>query len=233
MRVFYFRFRSQRCAVRGKMAALFSCCLGCCGDGGSGHVPLKEMPAVQLDTHHMGTDVVIVKSGRRICGTGGCLANAPLHQNKSYFEFKIQSTGGYSLHQNKSYFEFKIQSTGVWGVGVATQKANLNQIPMGRDVHSLVLRHDGSVYHNNEEKNRLPANSLPQEGDIVGITYDHVEMNLYLNGKNMHCPASGIRGTVLPVVYVDDSAILDCQFSDFYHTAPQGFEKILFEQQIF
>jgi len=40
-----------------------------------------------------GTDVVIVKSGRRICGTGGCIANAPLHQNKSYFEFKIQSTG--------------------------------------------------------------------------------------------------------------------------------------------
>lgn len=32
---------------------------------------------------------------------------------------------------------------------------------------------------------------------------------------------------------VDDSAILDCQFSDFYHTAPHGFEKILFEQQIF
>lgn len=32
---------------------------------------------------------------------------------------------------------------------------------------------------------------------------------------------------------VDDSAILDCQFSDFYHTPPQGFEKILFEQQIF
>ncbi|XP_077392922.1 SPRY domain-containing protein 7b isoform X1 [Festucalex cinctus] len=161
-----------------------------------------------------GTDVVIVKSGRRICGTGACLANAPLHQNKSYFEFKIQSTG-------------------VWGVGVATQKANLNQVPLGRDSNSLVLRHDGCVVYNGEEKNRLPANNLPQEGDIVGITYDHVEMNLYLNGKNMHCPASGIRGTVYPVVYVDDSAILDCQFSDFYHTPPQGFEKILFEQQIF
>ncbi len=38
---------------------------------------------------------------------------------------------------------------------------------MGRDPHSLVLRQDGTVYHNNEEKNRLPANSLPQEGDIV------------------------------------------------------------------
>lgn len=50
---------------------------------------------------------------------------------------------------------------------MATQKANLNQIPLGRDSHSLVLRHDGSVFHNNEEKNRLPANSVPQEGDIV------------------------------------------------------------------
>uniref|UniRef100_A0A9J7ZJM4 SPRY domain-containing protein 7 n=1 Tax=Cyprinus carpio carpio TaxID=630221 RepID=A0A9J7ZJM4_CYPCA len=165
-----------------RMAAMFTCCLGCCGDGGPGHAPLKEMPTVQLDTHHMGTDVVIVKSGRRICGTGACLANAPLHQNKSYFEFKIQSTG-------------------VWGIGVATQKVNLNQVPLGQDSHSLVLRHDGSIYHNNEEKNRLPANSLPQEGDIVGVTYDHVELSLYLNGKNMQCPASGIRGTVFPIVY--------------------------------
>ncbi|XP_039376767.1 SPRY domain-containing protein 7 isoform X2 [Mauremys reevesii] len=146
-----------------------------------------QRPRTSCTGAHTGTDVVIVKNGRRICGTGGCLANAPLHQNKSYFEFKIQSTG-------------------VWGIGVATQKANLNQIPLGRDVHSLVMRNDGALYHNNEEKNRLPANSLPQEGDIVGITYDHVELNVYLNGKNMHCPASGIRGTVYPVVYVQFSS---------------------------
>uniref|UniRef100_A0A8C6I0F5 SPRY domain-containing protein n=1 Tax=Mus spicilegus TaxID=10103 RepID=A0A8C6I0F5_MUSSI len=132
------------------MAASAWCCLRCCRDGGTGHIPLKEMPAVQLDTQHMGTDVVIVKNGRRICGTGGCLASAPLHQNKSYFEFKIQSTG-------------------IWGIGVATQKVNLNQIPLGRDMHSLVMRNDGALYHNNEEKNRLPANSLPQEGDVVII----------------------------------------------------------------
>lgn len=36
------------------MASFFSCCLGCCGDNNSGHVILKEMPTVQLDTHHMG-----------------------------------------------------------------------------------------------------------------------------------------------------------------------------------
>uniref|UniRef100_A0A5F8GAG6 SPRY domain-containing protein 7 n=1 Tax=Monodelphis domestica TaxID=13616 RepID=A0A5F8GAG6_MONDO len=139
----------------------------------------------------LGVRCVIVKNGRRICGTGGCLANAPLHQNKSYFEFKIQSTG-------------------IWGIGVATQKVNLNQIPLGQDVHSLVMRNDGALYHNNEEKNRLLGNNLPQEGDVLGITYDHVELNVYLNGKK----------------------ILDCQFSDFYHIPPTGFEKILFEQQI-
>lgn len=43
----------------------------------------------------------------------------------------------------------------------------MNQIPLGRDVHSLVMRNDGALYYNNEEKNRLPANSLPQEGDVV------------------------------------------------------------------
>ena len=41
----------------------------------------------------IGGDCVIVKSGRRICGTGAALANAPLVQDKSYFEIKIQCGG--------------------------------------------------------------------------------------------------------------------------------------------
>ena len=36
---------------------------------------------------------MIVKSGRRICGTGAALANAPLVQDKSYFEIMIQCGG--------------------------------------------------------------------------------------------------------------------------------------------
>ena len=36
---------------------------------------------------------MIVKSGHRICGTGAALANAPLAQDKSYFELKIQCGG--------------------------------------------------------------------------------------------------------------------------------------------
>ena len=44
----------------------------------------------------LGGDCVIVKSGRRICGTGAALANAPLVQDKSYFEIKIQCGGMYN-----------------------------------------------------------------------------------------------------------------------------------------
>jgi hypothetical protein len=43
--------------------------------------------------HFLGYGVVIVKNGRRICGTGAALANAPIVQNKAYFEAKLQSSG--------------------------------------------------------------------------------------------------------------------------------------------
>lgn len=73
----------------------------------------------------------------------------------------------------------------MWGIGVATQKVNLNQVPLGRDTNSLVLRHDGSVYHNNEEKNRLPANNLPQEGDIV--VSGNFMCRAIVDGYLVHC----------------------------------------------
>lgn len=41
----------------------------------------------------LGNEVVIVKSGKRICGSGAALANAAILQNKCYFEMKIQSGG--------------------------------------------------------------------------------------------------------------------------------------------
>ncbi|XP_070539005.1 SPRY domain-containing protein 7-like [Ptychodera flava] len=193
------------------MAACF-CCFRCCWAGtGFQHVPLKELPSVALDTGHMGNDVVIVKAGRRICGTGAALANAPIVQDKAYFEMKIQSTG-------------------VWGIGLATRKANLNIVPMGCDVESCVLREDGSVYQNNQLLHKLGV--AINEGDVIGMTYDHIELQLYLNGQSLQCPISGIKGTVYPVFYVDEGAILDVQFSEFYHPPPQGFDKIMFEQSL-
>lgn len=50
--------------ARPVMAASVFCCLRWCRDGGAGHIPLKEMPAVQLDTQRMGE-----RSG--LCGCEG------------------------------------------------------------------------------------------------------------------------------------------------------------------
>ena len=56
-------------------------------------LPKQEKSSFDLAVLSSGQDVVIVKSGRRICGTGAALGNAPIVQNKAYFEVKIQSTG--------------------------------------------------------------------------------------------------------------------------------------------
>jgi len=42
-----------------------------------------------------GYDVVVVKNGQRICGSGAAMANAPILQSKAYFEAKLQSSGVY------------------------------------------------------------------------------------------------------------------------------------------
>jgi hypothetical protein len=124
--------------------------------------------------------VVIVKSGKRLCGTGGALCTLPIIQNKAYFEVKIQAQGN-------------------WGVGLATRKVDLNRIPLGGDAESWVLRNDGCVYSNNTVKFR--TNHVIDEGDILGVTYDHELLNFYLNGDNLETSITGIRGTVYPVFY--------------------------------
>ena len=61
----------------------------------------------------LGAGCVIVKNRRRLCGTGAALANAPIVQDKSYFEVKIQ-TGGIHIirlcahaHGHKCYMELQ------------------------------------------------------------------------------------------------------------------------------
>ena len=54
---------------------------------------------------------------------------------------------------------------GVWGVGLATRKCDLNKVPLGRDHESWVLRNDGSMCHNNEEKSKLTQQI--EEGDVL------------------------------------------------------------------
>ena len=36
---------------------------------------------------------------------------------------------------------------------------------------------------------------------LQGFTYDHVELNSYINGKSTNTPFTGIKGTIFPVFY--------------------------------
>ncbi|XP_026466229.1 SPRY domain-containing protein 7-like [Ctenocephalides felis] len=220
------------------------CCLKGCLDtlGYSNNVPMRvrENP-VRLDTSHMGHEVVIVKGGRRVCGSGAALASAPLVQSKSYFEVKLQQAGS-------------------WSVGVATRQADLNHSQGGNDKESWCLNSDCTVRHDNVVIHSLPTDSAnpdslssgpllgskdpgdlissdvasrtPTEGDTLGVSYDHIALNFYLNGKDLEIPVNNVRGTVYPVLYVDEGAILDIILDDFTHTPPPGFSKIMIEQSL-
>lgn len=41
----------------------------------------------------------------------------------------------------------------------------------------------------------------PAEGDTLGIAFDHVELNFYLNGRKLEMPVLGVRGTVYPALF--------------------------------
>lgn len=81
-----------------------------------------------------------------MCGSGGCLASAPLVQNKSYFEVKLQQSG-------------------VWGCGVATRSADVNAAPGGHDSESWVLCSDLCIRHSQNSIHKI--NVQIQEGDVI------------------------------------------------------------------
>uniref|UniRef100_A0A915A9V0 SPRY domain-containing protein n=1 Tax=Parascaris univalens TaxID=6257 RepID=A0A915A9V0_PARUN len=168
-----------------------------------------ELQSVRLDTSYMGDDVVLLKNGQRICGSGGALATAPIVQNKAYFQVSLQQSG-------------------VWGVGVANRSVNLNSVPIS--ANSWVLRHTGEVVANGEVVDKLLEPI--EEGDCIGVAFDHVDLKFYKNGVQLPVSISNVRGQVFPLVYVDDSAILDAIFRLFSYNAPPGYEEIMLEQTL-
>ncbi|CAH0386787.1 unnamed protein product [Bemisia tabaci] len=196
------------------MSIVYSCFKNCFNGVSfpAHHIPRHEFNPIVLDTGYVGHEVVIVKNGIRICGTGGALCTAPLVQNKAYFEVKLQQSG-------------------VWAVGVATRNANLNKAPGGEDSESWVLCHDGRQRHNAEDIGVIEAGNAV-EGDVIGISYDHEELNFYVNGKNLGCPVLGIKGTVFPALFVDEGAILDLIVDNFQYPVPPGYDRIMLEQSL-
>lgn len=206
---------------------------------------------------------MILKNGKRVCGSGGAVLNQALLQSKSYFEVKLQQSGH-------------------WSVGLCTLNTDLNKTRGGLDKFSWCLNaenyvmNDGQVTYDlnemyssnngspatnedteqllpiskkNDLPNLLPSSSastqrsaLPQEGDIIGITYDHIELNFYLNGKNLNIPtliklnshsSSGeYNNEIYPCLFVDDGAILDLIVNNFNYQIPSGYDKIMVEQTL-
>lgn len=206
---------------------------------------------------------MILKNGKRVCGSGGAVLNQALLQSKSYFEVKIQQSGH-------------------WSVGLCTLNTDLNKTRGGLDKFSWCLNAEnyvmndgqvtydlnemysanGNVGSNEDTEQLLPINSkksdltnllpssvvssqrsaLPQEGDIIGITYDHVELNFYLNGKHLNIPtliklnshsSSGeYNNEIYPCLIVDDGAILDLIVDNFNFQIPSGYDKIMVEQTL-
>jgi len=170
----------------------------------------QPIPDVILDTTTMGQEAVVVKNGMRLCGTGAARASSPILQDKAYWEVKIQQDG-------------------IWSIGIATPSADLNK-DLGLDSCSWAVTNNGLVRTRGHQEYKL--NVQVEEGDILGFSYDHVELNIFCNGKNLDTPVLGIKGTVFPVFYVDEGAILDTIFENFNHTPPLGFEKIMIEKTV-
>lgn len=159
----------------------------------------------------MGSEAVLVKNATRLCGTGGVRATAPIQQNKAYWEVKIQQSG-------------------IWSCGVGLRSCDLNKT-LGEDDKSWVINSENVIQQNRNVEYRLDQMKV-QEGDVVGFSYDHVELNFYLNGVNLNTPLLGIKGTVYPVLYVDDGAILDAVFDSFRNEPPSGFDRIMVEKAL-
>ncbi|XP_057670864.1 SPRY domain-containing protein 7 [Diorhabda carinulata] len=199
------------------------CCLKGCLDNFQfrptvPHIP-KENP-VLLDTAFMGYEVVVVKNGLRVCGSGAVLGSAPLIQSKSYFEVKVQQGGS-------------------WSVGVATRQTDLSLVKGGQDEYSWSLNNDCKICHNKQEiyKFSLPTTSNEviqqiNEGDIIGVAFDHIQLKFFINGNEIDHSITNIKGMVYPALHVDDGAILDIVLDNFTYAPPSGFDKIMIEQSL-
>ncbi|ETN69542.1 SPRY domain protein [Necator americanus] len=156
-----------------------------------------------------GKDVVILKEGERICGTGAALGTLPIVQNKAYFQVDVQQNG-------------------TWGVGLGNSHTPLDAVPVASDFWGV--RDNGDIVANATVLGKL--NKPISEGDTIGVCYDHVELKFLVNGEWAEPSITGVRGPAYPIIYVDESAIIDVKFRKFTEDVPSGYDEILAEQTL-
>ena len=87
----------------------------------------------------------------------------------------------------------KVQSDGTWGCGVAAEQCDLNKVPTTDK--SWMLTSERTI-----QKEGTDVESVDEicEGDVIGVTYDHVELQFYLNSN----PLGNFKG--LATLYLID-----------------------------
>lgn len=75
------------------------------------------------------------------------------------------------------------------------------------DEYSWSLCHDNVVRHNKQELHKISTNKdyginqNMQEGDIIGVSYDHIQLKFYVNGIEIDHSLTNVKGTVYPALY--------------------------------
>lgn len=79
---------------------------------------------------------------------------------------------------------------------------HLSAAPRDSPTADLLVSTGSPDHTENEKRDDNPTTAtMPVEGDTIGVAYDHVELNFYLNGKNMEIPVTNVKGTVYPALY--------------------------------
>lgn len=163
--------------------------------------------------HFAGHEVVLLKNSKRICGAGGALTTAPLVQSKSYFEVKIQQNGYWAVGvaSKSSNLNFSKGGSDAYSWCLCSDNTiRHNDQEIARFNSGCSESHTTSfsdetmlIPHTNDHDTSSNAvvTNFPAEGDTIGVSYDHVELNFYLNGKNLEVPTLNVKGMVFPAVY--------------------------------
>lgn len=142
------------------------------------------------------------------------MTTAPLVQSKSYFEVKIQQNGvwGVGLATKSSNLNASKGGSDAYSWCLCSDNiirhndqevSRVNPVVSEPSIGSftdetkLIAQENEAI----DNSSIATATNFPAEGDTIGVTYDHVELNFYLNGKNLEVPILNVKGTVFPVVY--------------------------------
>lgn len=208
---------------------------------------------IALDTQFMGEEAIVLKCGTRLCGSGGVLLNVPLIQDKSYFEVKVQQSSGQwgvgvatrdadLSHPplGRDFFSWVLRSTGqLFHDDKCVAQINSHAVTRSRgDMCSY--RCTSSATNGVSSSANSTSSCLDdypvlfEDGDVLGVSYDHMCLQFYLGGNKLeNATFYNIKGGhVYPLLYVQEDAILDIKVNDFFYKPPRGFGQILREKSI-